>query len=172
MTVVPQEFYVAVGCFFFVFPIFFMIYIYLAGHSVFGDGNDNGHQIIHEDDQNNEGFGVNQTEFDQLGDNSQGMFLEDEIKGNLHDRYDDSRLDVSSEGGYNKMKVPFSKRDIDSSLIDENTIEFTGDEDGNALDMKLAKTGTVKETLSIREREEEDGRTRSSFDQNDESERA
>ena len=33
---IPQGFYIAVGCFFFAFPLFFVIYI-LARHAVFGD---------------------------------------------------------------------------------------------------------------------------------------
>lgn len=172
VTVVPQEFYVAVGCFFFVFPIFFMIYIYIAGHSVFGYGNDDGHEITRKNDQENEGVRTNQTYVDPHGDNSKGMLLEDEIMDNLHDRFDDSIMGVDSEGQHSNMKMHFSKRDIDSSLMEEDTNELTGYEDGNASAMKLAKLGSFKGTLRIREREAEDGRTRSSFDQNDERRRA
>lgn len=39
VTVVPQTFYLAVGCFFFAFPLFFVLYI-LARHAVFGDEAD------------------------------------------------------------------------------------------------------------------------------------
>jgi len=49
VTTVPQSFYVAVGCFFFAFPVFFVIYI-VARHAVFGDETDNsvGKEHIHE----------------------------------------------------------------------------------------------------------------------------
>lgn len=181
VTVVPQEFYVAVGCFFFVFPIFFLIYIYIAGHSVFGDGSDGSHQI-QKIDQEDGGFGIlNQTDLDsqpsvEYGDNSQGMLIEDEIMGKLHDGSDDSILGIDSSGQHSKIKVPFNKRNIDSSLMEDNTKDSTGNEHGNASASKLEKRGNVKRTstsnnyntVSDPEGEIESGNTRSSFDQNDE----
>lgn len=49
VTVVPQTFFLAVGCFFFAFPLFFVLYI-LARHAVFGDeGESSGSQVhVHE----------------------------------------------------------------------------------------------------------------------------
>mmetsp|Transcript_16464 Transcript_16464/g.39411 ORF Transcript_16464/g.39411 Transcript_16464/m.39411 type:complete len:285 (+) Transcript_16464:181-1035(+) len=49
VTVVPQTFFLAVGCFFFAFPLFFVLYI-LARHAVFGDeGEISGSQVhVHE----------------------------------------------------------------------------------------------------------------------------
>lgn len=50
VTNVPQSFFIAVGCFFFAFPVFFLLYI-LARHAVFGDEEDmsRGKQVhIHE----------------------------------------------------------------------------------------------------------------------------
>ena len=167
VTVVPQEFYLAVGCFFFAFPIFFMIYIYIAGHSVFGDGSNDGHQIM------DVGLGVNQTGFD--GDNSQGMLIEDEMD-NVRDRLDDSIPDVETLGQNDQKK--FTKRNIDSSLTEDNTNDLTGDEDGNASAMKAVKSGNFKGTLnnpkslSVRERDEVDGNTQSSLDQSHERRRA
>lgn len=46
VTGVPQSFYVAVVCFFFAFPILFVIYI-LARHAVFGDETDNSVEKVH-----------------------------------------------------------------------------------------------------------------------------
>jgi hypothetical protein len=74
-TGVPQEFYVAVGCFFFAFPVFFILYI-LARRSVFGDeGYGSGTQVqkhevpanifVNPDDEiRGAGFGVNQNVLD------------------------------------------------------------------------------------------------------------
>lgn len=74
-TGVPQEFYFAVGCFFFAFPVIFILYI-LARHSVFGDeGYGSGttvekHEIpanivVNPDDEiRGVGFGVNQNAID------------------------------------------------------------------------------------------------------------
>jgi len=39
VTVVPQSFYIAVGCFFVAFPLIFIVYV-LARHAVFGDEGD------------------------------------------------------------------------------------------------------------------------------------
>lgn len=49
VTIVPQSFFLAVGCFFVAFPVFFVVYI-LARHAVFGDeGDSSGAQVhIHE----------------------------------------------------------------------------------------------------------------------------
>ena len=46
VTVVPQSFFLAVGCFFFAFPFFFILYI-LARHAVFGDEDDNAGTTVH-----------------------------------------------------------------------------------------------------------------------------
>ncbi|KAL3757293.1 hypothetical protein ACHAWU_008454 [Discostella pseudostelligera] len=186
VTVVPQEFYLAVGCFFFVFPIFFMIYIYFAGHSVFG-GND-GHQV-QKIDLEDAGSVLNQTALDAQFDvedldNSQGMLIEDEM-GNLRDSdriVDQSTppLDVDNIGHHDKKKFPFTKRSIDGSLTEDITMELTGNDDGNISAMKAMRSGNSKgtsnmhnsELVSVRERGEEDKDTRSSFDQNNERRRA
>lgn len=78
VTAVPQSFYVAVGCFFFAFPIFFVLYI-LARHAVFGDEGDisGGKSHIHEvptSFSNGTDFysGSEPVEMDQIGDNPMG----------------------------------------------------------------------------------------------------
>jgi len=47
VTSVPQSFYLAVGCFFFAFPLFFVLFI-LARHAVFGDESDSSQAHKHE----------------------------------------------------------------------------------------------------------------------------
>mmetsp|Transcript_15258 Transcript_15258/g.27733 ORF Transcript_15258/g.27733 Transcript_15258/m.27733 type:complete len:363 (-) Transcript_15258:5-1093(-) len=46
VTIVPQSFFLAVGCFFVAFPVFFVVYI-LARHAVFGDEGDNSGAQVH-----------------------------------------------------------------------------------------------------------------------------
>ncbi|KAL3807548.1 hypothetical protein ACHAXA_001132 [Cyclostephanos tholiformis] len=99
---VPQEFYYTVGCFFFAFPVIFILYI-LARHSVFGDeGYGSGtavqkhevpaNNVVDPDDEiRGAGFGVNQNVVD--GETAMDFESQEEIE-------DDSRS-ASSELGVN-----------------------------------------------------------------------
>jgi hypothetical protein len=161
-----------------------MIYIYFAGHSVFG-GND-GHQV-QKIDLEDAGSILNQTALDAQFDvedldNSQGMLIEDEMD-NLHDRIVDQStppLDVDNIGQHDKKKSPFTNRNIDGSLTEDITMELRGNDAGNISAMKAIRSGNLKgtsnmhnsELVSVRERGEEDKNIRSSFDQNNERRRA
>lgn len=79
--IIPQGFYLAVGCFFFAFPILFIIFI-LARHAVFGDEADSSeihnHEVPKHDDSLQLGTNSNLEDIMNVIDNNE---VENEIQG-------------------------------------------------------------------------------------------
>ncbi len=188
-TGVPQEFYVAVGCFFFAFPVFFILYI-LARHSVFGDeGYGSGakmqkHEvpaniILNPDDEiRGAGFGVNQN----VVDGEVTLDLESQVNEGDDSQADSIELGMIDEAERrNSIDDASGQREsFDDSIIAtkddkievssaKNLDEVTDDSDGTSLasgrqDLQGAEKSTTNEVPSTIEGEK-NANTSSSSDQ-------
>ena len=188
-TGVPQEFYVAVGCFFFAFPVFFILYI-LARHSVFGDeGYGSGTQvqkhevpaniIVNPDDEiRGAGFGVNQNVVDgevtidlesqvKEGDDTQEASIELGTIDEAEQRISNDETSGQRESVDDSIIATEDDKIKDSSA--KNMDEATGDNDGTSLasgrqDPVGAKKSMSREMPSTSE-EKKQTNTSSSSDQ-------
>jgi len=125
---VPSSFYFAVGCFFFAFPIIFILYI-LARHSVFGDEGYGSGTVVQKQNVELSSNVVNPD--DEIRGKNFGVNVNDGKDLDLHVREEDGSVDPTSYDGVAQSygDMAGQKESHHDSFIPSEKVDITTNDD-------------------------------------------